>query len=269
MKSELQQLQDFTRSLLRSPAFSSFLADFEKQQTTTATSNSVPEEPIAVSTIPEPQPNYNKDPNPNTLNLNDDWALAYGPISRAPMWATTPQVYSVYDLPQGPDNIQDLSGKATKMNTANFIDWSVFPPPVDGFSPNFSNSKLATVAEQEDYEMADSGDEMSFTMPDNLEDLVMAKEGKISDRIEKLAPGVGLDSLLGRLEAVINGEVDVKEAFTLETQRSEVSEKEREKGLGGEVVQEDPESYRERCRDVAKMFDVLDIYKRVGSIVRI
>jgi len=117
--------------------------------------------------------------------------------------------------------------------------------------------------------MIDAGDEISLTMPDHLEDLVMAKEGKISDRIEKLAPGVGLDSLLGRLEAVINGEVDVKEAFTPGTQGNEVSMEGGEQGLVGEVVQEDPETYRERCRDVAKMFDVLDMYKRVGSIVGI
>ena len=264
LKSELQQLQDFTRSLLRSPAFSSFLAEFEKQQATTACSTPAPEEPIAMPTIPEPQPNYNKDPNPNTLNLvNDDWALAYAPVAGAPMWGTTPQVYAVYDIPQGPNNIQDLSGKATTMGTAGFIDWSVFPPPVDGFSPNFGNSQLVMVAEQEDDEMTDAGDGISFTMPDHLEDLVMAKEGKISDRIEKLAPGVGLDSLLGRLEAVINGEVDVKDAFTPGTPGGEFFVE------GGEVVQEDPEKYQEKCRDVAKMFDVLDIYKRVGSIVGI
>ena len=268
LKSELQQLQDFTRSLLRSPAFSSFLAEFEKQQAS-ATTNSAPEEPIAVPMIPDPQPNYNKDRNPNTLHLgNDDWALAYGPVAGAPIWATTPQVYSVYDLPQGPDNVQNLSGKATNSRTANFIDWSVFPPPVDGFSPNFGSPDLAIVAEQEGYEVTDFREDISFPMPDHLEDLVIAKEGKISDRIERLAPGVGLDSLLGRLEAVINGEADAKQAFTLETQGSEVFQ-EAEEGLVEGVSHEDPEMYRKRCRDVAKMFDVLDIYKRVGSIVGI
>jgi len=265
LKSELQQLQDFTRSILRSPAFASFLAEFEKKQT----NPSAPAEPTPVPTVPEPQPTYNKDPNPNMMNLaNEDWALAYGPVAGAPLWSSAPQVYAVFDLPQGPANLQDLSGKATVAKPEEFIDWSTFPPPADGFSPNFfDKTKLPAVSEEEDYHM-NGVEETLSVMPDRLEDLVAAKEGKISDRIEKLSPGVGLDSLLGRLEAVITGEVDVQEAFASSIEPPcEVSESEGEGRVNGEVVPEDPTLYRERCKDVAKMFDVLETYKRVGAIV--
>jgi len=262
LKSEIQQLQEFTRSVLRSPAFSSFLADLEKGQAAAL----APPAPTPAP-VPEPQPNYHKDPNPNSLNLvNDDWALAYGPVAGAPMWATNTQVYAVTELPKGPVNLQDLSGKATKIRTEDFIDWSAFPPPADGFSPNYSEkSKLAPVAEEEDYEMYDAPEEESaYIMPDNLEDLVAAKEGKISDRIEKLAPGVGLDSLLGRLEAVITGEVDVKEAFAGVAEEAVNKQVE---GQEDEVVEENSAEYRQRCRDVARMFDVMESYNRVGAIV--
>lgn len=256
LKSELQQLQEFTRSVLRSPAFSSFLAELEKAQGAA----SAPAEPTPA---PVPQQSYHKDPNPNMLNLaNDDWALAYGPVAGAPMWATNTQVYAVTELPQGPVNLQDLSGKAIKARAEDFIDWSAFPPPVDGFSPNYTEkTTLAPVAE-EDYEMYDADEEeTAYIMPDNLEDLVAAKEGKISDRIEKLAPGVGLDSLLGKLEAVITGEVDVKEAFSTAGEAGEKVE-------GGEILmEEDSAEYRQRCRDVARMFDVMESFKRVGDII--
>lgn len=260
LKSELQQLQEFTRSVLRSPAFSSFLAELEKGHT--ATSTPAPAEPTPAP-IPEPQTSYHKDPNPNMLNLaSDDWALAYGPIAGAPMWSTNAQVYAVTHLPQGPVNLQDLSGKATRAKTEEFIDWGAFPPPVDGFSPNYTERAGLGPVEEEDYEMCDAEEEQAaYIMPDNLEDLVAAKQGNISDRIEKLAPGVGLNSLLGTLEAVINGEVDVKEAFSPAGVTAEKVEDQEA------PAEEDTPEYRQRCRDVARMFDVMESFKRVGDII--
>lgn len=180
------------------------------------------------------------------------------------MWATTSQVFSVLDLPAGPANLQDLTGKATKPSTEDLFDWSKFPPPADGFQ--FSDSKkaapLVSVPEEvEDYDtiMCDA-EESEFVPPDNLEDLYEAKEGKISDRIEALAPGVGLDTLLDRLEMVIAGDADASEFFGIpsgEEKAAEVVEEETE----------DPAVYRERCRDVARMFDVIETYKRVGAVV--
>lgn len=201
------------------------------------------------------------------MNLvNDDWALAYGPVAGAPMWATNAQVYAVTHLPEGPANIQDLSGKATRTKTEDFIDWSSFPPPADGFSPNYS--KLNSVLEEQDcdmYDYVEDEEENAYIMPDNLEDLLAAKDsGKISDRIEKLAPGVGLDSLLGRLEAVITGEVDVKEAFAT---AAEEGVEERTEGAAEVLAEETSAEYRQRCRDVARMFDVMESYNRVGAIV--
>lgn len=260
LKSELQQLQEFTRSVLRSPAFSSFLAELEKGHATA--SAPAPAEPTPAP-VPEPQTSYHKDPNPNMLN--DDWALAYGPVAGAPIWATNAQVYAVTHLPQGPVNLQDLSGKATGAKTEDFIDWRAFPPPVDGFSPNYTEKTPLAPVEEEDYEMYDAEEEQTaYIMPDNLEDLVAAKQGNISDRIEKLAPGVGLDSLLGTLEAVISGEVDVKEAFSSTGVVVEKVEKvENEETL----VEEDTPEYRQRCKDVARMFGVMESFKRVGDII--
>jgi len=260
LKSELQQLQEFTRSVLRSPAFSSFLAELEKGHATA--SAPAPAEPTPAP-VPEPQTSYHKDPNPNMLNLaNEDWALAYGPVAGAPIWATNAQVYAVTHLPEGPVNLQDLSGKAIGAKTEDFIDWRAFPPPADGFSPNYTEKTSLAPVEEEDYEMYDAEEEQeAYIMPDNLEDLVAAKQGNISDRIEKLAPGVGLDSLLGTLEAVINGEVDVKEAFSSAGVAVEkVEDKET-------PVEEDTPEYRQRCKDVARMFDVMESFKRVGDII--
>ncbi|RPB20437.1 hypothetical protein L211DRAFT_518666 [Terfezia boudieri ATCC MYA-4762] len=258
LKSELQQLQEFTRSVLRSPAFSSFLAELEKGHATA--SAPTPAEPTPALVL-EPQTSYHKDPNPNMLNLaHDDWALAYGPVAGAPTWATNTQVYAVTHLPQGPVNLQDLSGKAIGLKTEDFIDWRAFPPPADGFSPNFTE-KTALAPVEEDYEMYDAEEEQAaYIMPDNLEDLVAAKQGNISDRIEKLAPGVGLDSLLGTLEAVVNGEVEVKEAFSSTGVLEKVDDKET-------LVEEDTPEYRQRCKDVARMFDVMESFKRVGDII--
>ena len=197
------------------------------------------------------------------LNLaNDDWALAYGPVAGAPMWATNAQVYAVTHLPEGPVNLQDLSGKAIKAKTEEFIDWRAFPPPVDGFSPNYTEQTPMAPVMEEDYEMCDAEEEQTaYIMPDNLEDLVAAKQGNISDRIEKLAPGVGLNSLLGTLEAVINGEVDVKDAFS-----SAGVAVEKVEDMEASIEEDTPE-YRQRCRDVARIFDVMESFKRVGDII--
>lgn len=261
LKSELQQLQEFTRSVLRSPAFSSFLAELEKAQTA-ASAPAQPAEPTPAP-VPEPQSNYHKDPNPHMLNVgNDDWAMAYGPVAGAPMWAINTQVYAVTHVPEGPVNLQHLTGKPIRPRTEDFIDWSSFPPPVDGFSPNYAEKTSLAPITEGDCEMYDvEEDQTSYIMPDNLEDLVAAKEGNISDRIEKLAPGVGLNSLLGTLEAVINGEVDVKKAFSLAGEAVDKLE------ATETPAEEDTPEYRQRCRDVARMFDVMESFKRVGDII--
>ncbi|KAF8462880.1 hypothetical protein BDZ91DRAFT_732608 [Kalaharituber pfeilii] len=272
LKSEIAQLQEFTRSVLRSPAFSSFLAELEKSQAAATAAAETPAPPA-----PEPAPNYHKDPNPNMINLaNDDWALAYGPVAGAPMWATTPQVYSVFDLPQGPANLQDLSGKVTKPAAEDFIDWSSFPPPADGFSPNFNDSKqsrLPTLREEEEcdsslYDMDVAPEESEYEAPENLADLYESKPGKISERIEAIAPGVGLDMLLGRLEMVINGEADASDFFDVPAMAAAETGEVAQEGDKMEM-EEDAEQYRERCRDVARMFDVVETYKRVGAVVGI
>ena len=274
LKSEIAQLQEFTRNVLRSPAFSSFLAEMEKSQTQSAPSTK-PQQLIAV---PEPQPNYHKDINPNMMSMpNDDWCLGYGTgVAGAPSWAISPQVFSAYDLPQGPSVLQDFSGKASRPSYEDTFDWSQFPPPVDGFSPNNAvrSMVLPSVEEEAKLEVdCDMSDDESpeFVPPENLSDLYASKSGNISERIEALSPGIGLDSLLGKLEAVINGEVDANDVFNVpagQVQERVKTVPQANNNYG--LVQgegEAPEQYMQRCRDVTRMFDIMETYKRVGGIV--
>ncbi|KAI5805595.1 hypothetical protein DFH27DRAFT_600079 [Peziza echinospora] len=295
LKSEIAQLKEFTRSVLRSPAFSSFLADLEKGQGAVAAApqqQQHQQQQQARSSAPavqaEPVTAFSKDPNPNMMNLaNDDWALAYGPVAGAPMWATnTPQVYAVFDLPAGPVNLQELSGKAARTSMEDKFDWANFPPPADGFSPSFTNtaatsdttssssiSDLYTVSEEDEDVDMDNMDVIEFVAPENLADLYADKQGlqreSISERIEALAPGVGLDALLGRLEMVINGEAEASEFFEVREEELRVMEAERERGVQQSEEQSEELSgeERERCRSVARMFDVVETYKRIGAVV--
>lgn len=254
--------------MLRSTAFSSYLEEIKvapnsqvlaaptnRNGTTTTTTTTTTN-----TTYSEPMPNLRKDLNPNAV---DEWALSYS-VAGAPLWNT--QVFAAFEMPSGPAALQDLSGKAIRPEET--FDWSQFPPPVDGFSPFRQCGAMMPIQEQTEAHYVDSDVTMTaqpdFVPPENLSDLYAEKsEAPISERIEEIAPGVGLNNLLGKLEMIISGEAQPQDVFDEVPPECPVSPT--LPPVSRSEVEALPET-RERCRDVAMMFDTIKAYRRVGSI---
>lgn len=293
LKSELTQLQEFARTVLKSPAFSSFLADMEKQQQQQMQQlqQVVPQMAPPLVQQQQPSPNYRKDPNPNMSTVGDnDWMFA--PVGGAPPWAGASQVFSMYDMPSGPPVLQSMSGKALHPAAAEVFDWSQFPPPVDGFSPNRGCGGMNSLAASGNAQPQQQQRSASVAVPTINEpvggvavedysppaDLYDASKNhlKIADRIEALSPGVGLDALLERLESVITGQADVADAFGESVGASKSEQQQQQQAdttmedygapngnSGSPAVNE-----RKRCRTQAEIFDAVEAsYKRVGAVV--
>jgi len=188
LQAENQRLEDLTRLLLRSDAFSTFLDQMSApvaQQFQQHTTPAAPAPAPSAPTTTEPSYNPSKDRNPATQT--DDWALAYPTPSWSGMAA---QVFRV-DLPDLP--LPDLSDDKLMLDE----DYTI----ADGFFPMVRNEKA-----EFDLAAARANEEtVEYAPPQNLEDVEVS--------LDDMFPGVGVTDFLERLEKVASGTARPEDVF--------------------------------------------------------
>lgn len=194
------------RTLLRTQHFNQFLNEI----TSTGTQindilKSIPQAVPQQAAPPPPQqqapaPSLPKFVNPNQPHP-EEWPLGY------PSWTNQgmPQVYNVA-IPE-PPSLADLDLK---------MDYDVDDDLLvaDGFFPMVRNEKaeidFSRIHEDEDLEIA----EATYAPPEYLSDVLAAQQEKSSKPdLDDLFPGVGVNSLLERLEKVAGGEARPEDVF--------------------------------------------------------
>ncbi|PWW80074.1 hypothetical protein C7212DRAFT_305690 [Tuber magnatum] len=258
LREENNKLSELTRMLLSSPAFSVFLDAMQPagqndtlEQVSSAVTAAPEPKTITPNTDASLRPNTRKDVNPNLAPVSEDseWPLAYN------TWGTnSPQVFSVFELPQGPPSIQDLSGKVVEDE-----DWKLSSLPVaDGFFP-IRNEK----ADIMDYHF----EEDEYEAPEDLFDVYeeemqyyVREEAEVDEKktLDELFPGTGVEALLERLEMIAGGQAQPEDLF-----EEAVAEE------SPEVVEEKSEEIEESTLGEAnRMLDAAEgIYRRIGLVV--
>lgn len=249
LREENAKISEFTKTLLSSPAFSSYLAATIESGTVA----SVPE-PMATSG-PEPvRPNTRKDVNPNLASISEDsWPLAY---TNSPWSTNTSTVFSVLELPEGP-NIQDLSGKAIIDNSYDDHKLNPLPPVADGFYPFRSENSVCNNYHWDDddeYEapedLMDAYDE-EFAMIDPKE-----QEDSPKGSLDELFPGHGVNTLLERLEMIVGGQARPEDFF------EEATLAPAQEAVGEDVGKE------EALVEANGLLDAVEgVYRRIGLVV--
>lgn len=251
LREENAKISEFTKTLLSSPAFSSYLA-------ATIESGTVPSapEPAPTTTLESVRPNTRKDVNPNLAVSEDSWPLAY---TNSPWTTNSSTVFSVLELPEGP-SIQDLSGKAIIDDSCDDNKLNLLPPVVDGFYPFRSGDVMCNNYHWDDddeYEapedLMDAYDE-EFAMVDPKEQEDLPKR-----LLDEIFPGHGVNTLLERLEMIVGGQANPEDFFEEATPTSTQ-----------EVVDEMTQDIEkeEALVEANGLLDAVEgVYRRIGLVV--
>lgn len=204
LREENAKISEFTKTLLSSPAFSSYLA-------ATIESGTIPSvpEPMPTTTSESVRPNPRKDVNPNLAVSEDSWPLAY---ANSP-WATNSStVFSVLELPEGP-SIQDLSGKAIVDDSYNDHKLNLLPPVADGFYPFRSENSVCNNYHWDDDDEYEAPEDLMDAYDEEFA-MVDPKEQEDSPRsLDEIFPGHEVNTLLERLEMIVGGQANPEDFF--------------------------------------------------------
>ncbi|KAF8251589.1 hypothetical protein K440DRAFT_658669 [Wilcoxina mikolae CBS 423.85] len=235
LEEENARLRGFSEMLMKHAAFQEFLKDITAPLTNP---QSIPQpQPRTVApTAVEPIPTFNpsRDHNPNTTT-EEQWPLAYN------NWNNTSHVYSV-EVPEFPA-IQDLDGKMTFEE-----DYTI----TDGFFSRIRDEKASIQFDRMDEEE----EEEMYQPPENIEDLYSEVESEKEKNLDELFPGVGVNSLLERLELIAGGSARPEDLFDI--QQEEVPA----------VTESSPRIESETCRESNRMLEAAEgVYRRIGLAV--
>lgn len=205
LREENAKISEFTKTLLSSPAFSSYLA-------ATIESRTVPSapEPMPTTTSESVRPNTRKDVNPNLAVSEDSWPLAY---TNSPWTTNSSTVFSVLELPEGP-NIQDLSGKAIFDDSYDDNKLNLLPPVADGFYPFRSGDAVCNNYHWDDDDEYEAPEDLMDAYDEELA-MVDPKEQEDSPKrsLDEIFPGHGVNTLLERLEMIVGGQANPEDFF--------------------------------------------------------
>lgn len=194
LKAENNNLRNFSEHMMKHPAFQEFLKDMTNPLMKQAPAVQPPPRTVAPAAV-EPSYNPMRDYNPNIASEEHQWPLAYG------QWNNTSHVYNV-QMPEDP--VLDFDGKMGFEE-----DFTI----ADGFFSGIRNEK-GTI----DWDLMDeqNDDEVIYQPPENIEDLYIEQEAALKTRnLDELFPGVGVNSLLERLEMVASGEARAEDLFEI------------------------------------------------------
>ncbi|KAF8545234.1 hypothetical protein BDD12DRAFT_871917 [Trichophaea hybrida] len=236
LEEENARLRGFSEMLMKHAAFQEFLKDITAPLTnpqSIAQSQPRTVAPTAVEPIPTPTFNPFRDHNPNTTT-EEQWPLAYN------NWNNTSHVYSV-EVPDFPA-IQDLDGKMTFEE-----DYTI----ADGFFSRIRDEKASI-----QFDHMDEEEEETYQPPENIEDLYVEVESEKERNLDELFPGVGVNSLLERLELIAGGSARPEDLFDI--QQEEVPA----------VTESSPRIESETCRVSNRMLEAAEgVYRRIGLAV--
>jgi hypothetical protein len=242
LEEENARLRGFSEMLMKHPAFQEFIKDMTVPLTNPAPATSQPHaEAIPPTTVVETMPTFNptRDANPNVTSSEEQWPLAYTTWPNA-----SSHVYAV-DVPELPV-IQDLDGKVTFEE-----DYSI----ADGFFSSIRNEKADI-----DFSRLHEEEETTYQPPENIEDLFIEEEREKKPSLDELFPGVGVNSLLDKLELIAGGEAKPEELFDME-----------KKDLIVAAAEEEPLQPKELapkvCRSNVMLREADGVYRRIGLAV--
>jgi hypothetical protein len=237
LEEENARLRGFSEMLMKHPAFQEFLKDITAPLTNPQPV-SQPQPRTVAPAVVEPIPTFNptRDHNPNTTT-EEQWPLAYNNN-----WNNTSHVYSV-EVPEFPA-IQDLDGKMTFEE-----DYTI----ADGFFSRIRDEKAEI-----QFDRMDEEEEEMYQPPENIEDLFVEVESEKEKNLDELFPGVGVNSLLERLELIAGGEARPEDLFEIQQEEVPVVETSRT----------ETETCRPSVCESNRMLEAAEgVYRRIGLVV--
>lgn len=227
--------------LMKHPAFQEFIKDMTVPLTNPVPAASQPHtEAIPPAAVVETMPTFNptRDANPNVTSSEEQWPLAYTSWPNA-----SSHVYTV-DVPELPA-IQDLDGKVT---------FEEDYPVADGFFSSIRNEKADI-----DFSRLHEEEETTYQPPENIEDLFIEEEREKKSSLDELFPGVGVNSLLDKLELIAGGEAKPEDLFDMEKKDLIVATE-------GEPLK--PKELAPKvCRSNVMLREADGVYRRIGLAV--
>ncbi|KAI5795748.1 hypothetical protein EDC01DRAFT_782265 [Geopyxis carbonaria] len=236
LKAENQRLEDLSKILLRSDAFTTFLNEMVTKGVDVSALQQQMQPKPQVTAAPEPKFNPARDRNPN-VSSSEEWPLAYS-------WNPAPQVFAV-EVPELPE-LPDLDGKALLDE-----DFTI----ADGFYPMVRNEKGDI-----DFSSIEEDDEDYYQPPEDLMD-VLLEESEKKQNLDDLFPGVGVNQLLERLDKIAGGEAKPEDFFDVpETEQSVPEQTEQSK--------EDTQCPPSVCASNKILQEAEGVYRRIGLVVQ-
>jgi hypothetical protein len=258
LEDENRKLRDFSATLMKHEAFQEFLKDISGPLMQQQQAQQMPQPRTVIPASVEPQVTFTRPTMDTQQHQQQQWSLNY-PQPWAPANNNTQHVFAA-QLPAAPV-IQSLDGKLAPMAPIeeDFI--------ADGFFSRIRDEK-ATI----NYDLMEDDDEYDYQAPEKLDDLfaqiesekqaAQQQQQQMQGRdLDELFPGIGVNSLLERIEMVASGERRPEEVFDIQPQQVQQQ-------LQVPTQMTRAKSPGTACRESNRMLTAAEgVYRRIGLTV--